>query len=342
MGSRSFYGVMKYARWVLAGGLLMALQGCGVIYKTTGDVLVSYGRSELVPYLLDSSDIQMACVGGEALTPLLMSFQRVGTRPEKLGVMVYTVAAVCSDADMVESELRYIRAMNDGNTNEAQDARIAQKRFAALSAQRQQLAYELTEELYGAVEEGGKCPRLNSDFDEMVFLAGNLSGIQAVLNDATAEGVVGVPRNLAAKVERNMRCLDNEKWWGVPRGTRAALWSLLPMLAPNENVDAWAELRNSAELGIDAGVRLSSALYAISAYTQGDDDLMKEAIRGFATADHINKDYMLMDAIAEFMVLGMSDRLWTEGTGRRTPIGNLGRFWDDRSSAPAINIDDLL
>lgn len=341
MGSRSFHGVMKHAKWVLAGGILMALQGCGVIYKTTGDVLVSYGRSELLPYMLTSDDITMACAGGEALTPLLMSFSEVGSRPERLGVMVYTVAAVCSDADMVEGELRYIRAMNDGNTNEAQDARISQKRAAAVSAQRQLLAYELTEQVYGVLEEGGKCPRLNSDFDEMVFMVGNLSGVQAVLNDATAEGVVGVPRNLAAKVERNMRCLDNEKWWGVPRGARASIWSLLPMLGP-DNADAWGELRNSAQLGIDSGVRLGSALYAISAYTQGDDEQMKQAIRDFATVEQVSEEYKLMDAIAAFMVQGMSDRLWTDGTGRRTPVGSLGRFWDDRSTAPAINIDDLL
>ena len=32
-----------------------------------------------------------------------------------------------------------------------------------------------------------------------------------------------------------------------------------------------------------------------------------------------------------------------ENTGKRTPVGGLGTFWDDAaSSGPAINIDDLL
>jgi len=39
----------------------------------------------------------------------------------------------------------------------------------------------------------------------------------------------------------------------------------------------------------------------------------------------------------------VSDRLWTEATGSRTPVGGLGTFWDDAPKAvPSFDIDDLL
>ena len=174
-------------------------------------------------------------------------------------------------------------------------------------------------------------------------MVGNISGVQALLNDGASDGAVGVPRDLAAKVERNMKCLDNDKWWGVPRGTRAAVWNLLPMLAP-ANAEPWKELEASAKAGFDGGVRLGSALYAMSAFSKGDDERMRKAIRDFAANDqNLDPEYAMMDAIAGFIITGISDREWTENTGKRTPIGGLGTFWDDAAkSGPAVNIDDLL
>jgi hypothetical protein len=51
----------------------------------------------------------------------------------------------------------------------------------------------------------------------------------------------------------------------------------------------------------------------------------------------------MLDIVATKQVLAVSDRLWTEATGSRTPIGGLGTFWDDQSPAEeALDIDDLL
>ena len=56
-----------------------------------------------------------------------------------------------------------------------------------------------------------------------------------------------------------------------------------------------------------------------------------------------NKEYRMLDVVATQQVLAVSDRLWTEGTGSRTPVGGLGTFWDDKSPAEeALDIDDLL
>ena len=331
---------VKALRLTVLGVALAAIQGCGMIYKTTGDVLVSFGRAEMVPYMMADNDARMACASGEAQTPLLMSFGRVGAHPDKLAVLLYVTAASCTDALAAEEELRYMRAVKQGNVSEAQDARTAQKRHAALSARRQHEAYRRMISVYNP--KGEECPKLKSEFDQLVWLIGNLGGVQALVNDGVADGTVGVPRDLAAKVERGMTCLDNEQWWGAPRGIRASIWNLLPMLAP-KNAEPWKELEASAERGFKAGVRLGSAMYALGAYSKGDNERMRKAIRGFAAnSKNINQEFQIIDIMAGTMVQTISDKAWTEATGKRTPLGGLGTFWDDARNTPAVNIDDLL
>ena len=112
---------VKALRLTVLGVALAAMQGCGMIYKTTGDVLVSFGRSEMVPYMMSDNDSRIACAAGEAQTPLLMSFGRVGAHPDKLAVLLYVTAASCTDALAAEEELRYLRAVKQGNVAEAQE-----------------------------------------------------------------------------------------------------------------------------------------------------------------------------------------------------------------------------
>ncbi|MEY1662173.1 hypothetical protein [Isoalcanivorax beigongshangi] len=326
----------------LLGAGVAAVSGCGMVYKTTGDVLVSYGSKEMVPYLMSYSDTGMVCATGESLTPLLLSFESVGSHPDKLATLVYTTAAICTEERALEEELRYMRAMKEGRVAEAQDARARQKELAEVSARRMQEAYNRAVGQYGEAD-NGSCPRLRKDFDELVYMIGMVAGVQSLLADATADTAVGVPRDVAAKAERAMSCLDNEKWWGAPMGLRAALWNILPMLKP-DNGDTWAELDRSTRLGFEAGVRLPSALATISAYSTGDTDRVRKAIRDFANNDQdLNPDYALIDAIAFQLVKGISDRMWTEATGKRTPFGGLGTFWDETPKQNnSFNIDDLL
>lgn len=335
-------GSFSRLRLALLASLLVVLQGCGIIYKTTGDVLINYGRAEMVPYLLMDDDVAMGCATGEALTPLLLSFESVGSNPDRLAPLVFTVAATCTESLALEQELRYSRALKEGRVAEAQDARTLQKRYLRVTAQRYHKAYLRTTAQYGEAD-NGQCPRLRTDFDELVWLVGQIAGVQAVLNDGASDASLGVPRDIAAKVERGAACVDNEKWWGVPNGTRAALWSILPMFAP-EGADPWREMDRSVRIGFEQGVRLPSALFAIAAHSVGDEQRVRRAIREFSKNDsHIDQNYAMLDALAEFLITGISDRLWTEATGKRTPFGGLGTFWDDqRSSQPAFDIDDLL
>jgi hypothetical protein len=332
----------KVVRGVLMGAALLALQGCGMIYKTTGDVLMGFGRAEMLPHMMADDDTRIACAAGEAQTPLLLAFERVGSNPDKLAVLMYVTASSCTDELALEQELRYLRAVKQGNVSEAQDARILQKRYAAISARRQYEAYRRLMVAFKHPKDG-ECPKMRKDFDQLVWMIGMVGGVQALLNDGVADGSVGVPRDIAAKVERGASCLNNEQWWGTPRGIRASIWNILPMLAP-ANAQPWEELQRASETGFRDGVRLGSAMYALAAYSQGDDAHLRKAIRDFAANDkNINQEYKMLDTMAATIIHGISDRLWTEATGRRTPIGGLGTFWDDAArNQPAINIDDLL
>ena len=66
MGSLTLTKMLRHSRLALVGGAILALQGCGVIYKSTGGILISFGRSEMLPYMMTYNDVRMACVTGEA------------------------------------------------------------------------------------------------------------------------------------------------------------------------------------------------------------------------------------------------------------------------------------
>jgi hypothetical protein len=115
------------------------------------------------------------------------------------------------------------------------------------------------------------------------------------------------------------------------------------MLTP-EGARPMETLARVAKLGERKGVRLGHAMWALAAYGEGNKELTKNIIRDFAAASRTAKldpNFKMMDAMAEQMIIAMSDRLWTEATGTRTPMGGLGTFWDDKPKS-AGNIDDLL
>lgn len=326
--------------------LVLASSGCSLRqmgYKIAGKEMITFSKNEMVPYLLTFDDAQMGCAAGESLTPLLMTFEAVGADPNQLAIMVYTAAGLCAETRALEEELRYLRAAKQQNIIEAQDARIAQKRQHGLAARRQYTAFQRFVMHYGDLPEG-RCPEnLDEDFDQLMFMVGLVSGLQSALNDAQSDQSVGVPRDIAAKVERMAACVDSNKWWGLPQGIRAALWNTVPMIAP-EGAKPMETLARVAKQGERQGVRLGHAMWAIAAYGNGDNELAKNIIRDFAASSRttkIDQNFRMLDMMAENMILAMSDRMWTEATGMRTPMGGLGTFWDDKPKS-AGNIDDLL
>lgn len=336
--------VRSFLRIAAIGGVAATLSACGMVYKSTGDVLVKYGGAKMVPYLMETDDVGMACALGESLTPLLLSFESVGSKPDKLGTLVYTTAAACSDERALDAELRYLRAMEAGQVNEARDARAEQKRHAELAARRQLQGYERAVKAFGEAT-NDSCPKLRNEFDGLVWMIGQIDGLQALLNDAVADGAVGVSRDLLSKVERGAACMDDEEWWGTPSAIRGTIWTILPNLAP-EGVNGWAHLEAGVKKGLAAGVRLPSALYVLTAYNVDDQTRVREGIRAFAqTENKLDENYLLIDAIAQQLISAVSDRAWTKATGQRTPHGGLGTFWDDAATQPEdddFDIDDFL
>lgn len=328
------------------------MSGCSFVYKTGANVGLRFTEQHLVPPMLQDDDAIMACSSGESITPLILGAGvGLGADDDQLSTLLYTTAALCSDNRALEAELRYMRASRANQVEEAQDARIEQKRWAELSARRQYKAYQHFEHYYLGKYKltaiGDKCPKFRKDFDEMVYMLGLISGVQAVANDINSQNAVGVPKDIAAKTERAMQCLDNDKWFGVPMATRAAVWNLLP--GAGEGHDPWETLKQSMRIGERKGVRLPHALYAMSAYAKADDARLRDAFKSMA-ATYDNQDFKpnpqfaLFDKLGELVTLGLSDRYWTEHTGTRTPAGSLGKFWDDKPATQdsGVKIDDLL
>lgn len=313
-----------------------------------GNQSMRFIERNLVPPLLTDDDAIMACQSGVALAPLIVATENIGANIDQLATLLYTTAGLCAEISSFDNELRYLRAAKAGMIEEAQDARTNQRRFAELAARRQLKSYERFERYYEKrydMKIGEQCVDFYKDFDEFVYMLGLLSGLQALLNDIVAGQVVGVPMDIAAKAERAFTCLDNEKWWGVPVGVRAVVWNVLP--GADEGKDVWGAFQSSMAIGEKAGIRVAHAMYALSASGKADNERMREGIRRYAQVPaefKANPQYKLVDALAGFIVTSLSDRLWTEGTGQRTPPGMLGRFWDEKTdnSELAVDIDDLL
>jgi hypothetical protein len=175
----------------------------------------------------------------------------------------------------------------------------------------------------------------------MVYLLGSVSGVQAVQSDMGAQQAVGVSMDIPPQVEFAMTCLNNKKWWGAPQALRAAIWSIIP--GGGEGKDIKGTFESSMAIGERAGVRLPHVMAALAAQSADDMAGVRAAIKRFSTIENfkVNTDYRLVDAIAEVQMINISDRMWTQSTGSRTPINSLGKFWDDKAG-PAIDADSFL
>lgn len=321
------------------------LSGCSQVVKSGANIALGFSEKHIVPPILAMDDADMACNSGNALTPAIMSTKDMGADPTRIAVLLYASSGICAENQALEAELDYLRASKAGRVSEAQDARIQQKRWAAIAAQRQYAGYQLLEKRWAtkynkALGEG--CPKMKSDLDQTVYLMGMISGLQAMTNDINSGGAVHVPKDIAAIVERGMVCLDNAKFWGAPEAARAVIWTLLPG-AGDGKPDPYQTLKQSVQLGEQKGVRLSHALYAVAAQASGDDAKIRDALKTFATARSeekpVNPQFRLVDSMAQNMVQGISDRYWTEHTGIRSGEDGMQRFWDDQDSS--AELDDL-
>lgn len=317
------------------------LSGCSLIFKSTGDMTFKYSEEYALPYSLTTDDTDMSCDMSDALTPMLLSFSEVTDMPHRLSTLMHMMSGTCVEGEAREEELTYLRAINSKNIAEAKDARIRQKRLYALAAKRQYRAYKHTVVEFG--QPGEECPDLDRD-EEIFWVMGLLSGVQSVMADLKSQGQEGVPADIAMKSVRGMSCVNNARWFGIPMSMQAAVWSMMPDSAP-EGVDAWKQMEAASALASSTGVRLAHAMEVIVADGAGDQEKLRNAIRKHAKSleeRKSNRKMRMMDKMATMQVQAVSDRLWTEATGSRTPVGGLGTFWDDEKPSAAMDIDDLL
>lgn len=328
--------------WLLV--LLTTLPGCSLIYKTTGDVMQGFSKAHTVPYLLKTDDLAMSCAMSQATAPLLLSFGRVTSEPDQLAVMLYLTAGGCAEEAAREDELQGLAALQGLQAEEAQDASIRQKRHYALAAQRYFKGWKHFKAYYG--DPGtADCPEFDKDIDGFIYMAGLLNGLQALNAEIQSTESIGVPKNIGSVVAQATGCLDNRTWWGAPMALRATVWAMLPGTMP-QGERAFERLQQSDRQGEEAGVRLAHVFHAIAAVNKGDDAALRAVIRRHAKAIEEKpapEQWRLVDAMATQIIQAISDRMWVEHVGYRTPSGQLGTFWDDQPEATeTMSLDGIL
>lgn len=318
---------------------LLVLTGCQAVQRTGTNVVIGTLERNSVPPALAVPDLNMGCNYATTMVPLMGTMRSFHGDPSGLESILSTSSGICADLQANAEELRYLRAVRDKRTVEAQDARTNHKRLIEQTARRQLAAFEnmrTSLETKLRFKYGETCPqfrRAKGDFNQLIYLLGTLSGLQATVNDIAAEKVVGVPTDIPPRAEFAMTCLDDAKWWGVPQAIRATVWSTVP--GASEGKDVAGTFEQSMSRGEKSGVRVAHVLAAISAGVSDDKARVRTVIKRFATAPGFvpSKDYRFIDETAVAAIQQLSDVDWTVGTGTRTPIGGLGTFWDVKGEA---------
>ena len=322
----------------------LTMGGCALIESNVSSTTLSIIEDGFTPPTLKMGDVEMACNFSVVNTPLVGAARNFYGDPSLIETVMLSSAGVCSENQAMTDEMRYLRASRDKRADEALDARIAQKRHLTTAAHRQYAAFtrmrDKLEQKY-FFKYGSNCPAFKRDFDELVYLLGSVAGLQAMQNDIAAQQAVGVPTDTAPIVDRALGCLDNTKWWGAPQAARAVVWSIIP--GGGDGKDIQGTFEASMKLGEAKGVRLAHVMAAVAAQSTDNNARLRELIKRFANTQGFtpNKDYRLIDAIAESQIQNISDRMWTQNAGTRTPIASLGKFWDDKVGGD-IDADSFL
>ena len=324
--------------------LLLLLATAVIVYKYSHDILLGFTKSQVVPYVLTTDDVKAGCAMIDAFAPVISSFPLNKSVSYQLVIVFDFFLGTCIEFKAWEQELRYLRASYANNVAEAQDARIQQKRLLNQAAQKQLKAFHNLS--FAFKEESGRdCPDLATAKGEFYWLTGMLGGLKAILNDLSSEGTAKVPLDIAFKVSRGIECLDNQKWWGLPRAIQAAVWVSFPGNKP-ANIDPLTMLEQSIQTGLSRGMRLPQVV-AVQIYIGlGDIEQIKNIIRHDVKRSHQftpNPEFRFLDEVVTVQLQAVSDRLWTEATGKRTPIGGVGRFSDDpKNMVDTVDIKDIL
>lgn len=328
----------------VAAASALTMSGCALLQSATSGVTLNIIEEGFTPPALAMGDVDMVCNFSMVNAPLVGAAREFHGDPSLAEAVMFSSAGICSETQALGEELRYLRAVREKRADEATDARVAQKRLMALTAERQYTSFrrmrvKLEQKYF--FKYGETCPRFKRDFDELVYMLGSLSGVQAMTNDIAAQQSVGVPTDIAPQAAFAMSCLDNNKWWGVPQATQAAVWSIIP--GGSEGKDIKGTFERSMAIGEAKGVRLSHVVNAIAAASADDTATIRTIIKRATSVQDfkVNKQYRFLDVVAMAQLQNISDRLWTQNTGSRTPFNSLGKFWDDKADA-GVDVDSFL
>ena len=320
--------------------LLSFLSGCS-IHAITGDTLGEYAVEHMGPFVMGTEDLKMACEDGQSTGNLIMSYERVTDPPNKAGLFAMIGSGMCSEMIARDAELDYTRHMFAKRPIDAQDSRIKEKRARQRTSHRFHRAYQRLVAAYG--EPGDGCPEIPEN-EEMLYLLGLAVGVQALIHDRASGGVIDVDMGIPMKVARATECLDNEKLWGIPNAVRAGVYASLPGTAPKD-VDPWALLEESAKIGDKGGVRMARSILIQANTFGGRAEPAKAGITAHAESREATpapKKARLLDTYAHEIVRHFSDLLWLENKGHRTPVGQLGTFWEEEEEEDDSDfLDDL-
>ncbi|PKA03835.1 hypothetical protein CH375_14605 [Leptospira ellisii] len=297
---------------------------CSAVYKITGRTISSYSEDHLIPFLLESGDLDSVCNAGVSLAPLIASFERVSKRPD-LPVMVAMLGAgMCAERNAQEAELLYLASVRRGKGDEATDHQAVEIRNHAVAAKRFGQAYKRFVSYFG--EWNGRCPSLSEE-DQFYYLIGLSSSLLAILHDRAAQGAANVPTDIPSIVSGASKCLDAERWWGVPLALEAVVWLSIPGATP-AGKDPFQQLDRSVVLGDKAGVSLSRAFQIQALTGRGNQNAIKKAVQDhskFLEKGVSRREFQLLEAYAEQLSRHESDKIWIKEKGHRGPL-LLGSF----------------
>ncbi|CBL43591.1 conserved hypothetical protein [gamma proteobacterium HdN1] len=317
--------------------------GCSnMVRNMAGSGMVSFGNNYITPWFMASEDTDVMCAMGEGMAAMTFPLEPA---TDVMVPMLTLASGMCADERSKEEELRYIRAMRKNDTETAQDARTMQKRWAEVAARRQYFGYQATVRHFG--EPGDKCPDFDDRNDEMSYLFGLLGGLQAFQTDLANGGTVGVPMDTMPKVFKGLECVKSDEFWGMPEAVMAAATIMKSNIGGDkENLAAGvATLKKASAFGESQGVRMVQLMEATVYTSLGDEEKTKAVIREHVASKKKippNPELKLLDEMATRGIKLISDKMWTQATGQRTPFNALGTFWDDKSESTGLDIDDLL
>lgn len=336
---------MRLKRWATAittAAMAISITGCSV-RDMAADGMVSFGNDYISPWFMASEDTDVMCAMGEGMAA--MTFP-LGPNIDPMIPMLTLASGMCADERAKTEELRFLRAMYHNDVSTAQDARTMQKRWTSLAAKRQYFGYQAAVRYFG--EPGGECPDFSDHNEEMAYLFGMFGGLQAFQMDLSTSGAAGVPMSVMPKALEGLKCVDSDKYWGIPNAVLAVMDITKAKLDDDKAAIQLGmdRLDLASRVGEKEGVRMVHLIKATLYATQGDEAGLKEVIRNHVAVKEeypANPDLNLLDDMATRGLLLMSDKLWTANTGQRTPFGKFGTFWDDKVvSDDVMDIDDLL